>query len=55
MLKPAIFSRSFGRKDAYTEKVQKASLEKIAQLIKVCNFLLQTKVYLFWEMQKGFN
>ena len=39
----------FGRKTAYTEKVQKASLEKIAQLIKVCSFLLQTKVYLFWE------
>jgi hypothetical protein len=39
----------FGRKDAYIEKVQKASLEKIAQLIKVCSFLLQTKVYLFWQ------
>jgi len=39
----------FGRKTAYTEKVQKASLEKIAQLIKVCNFLLQTKIYLFWK------
>jgi hypothetical protein len=26
-----------------------ASLEKIAHLIKVCGFLLQTKVYLFWR------
>jgi ABC-type lipoprotein export system ATPase subunit/GNAT superfamily N-acetyltransferase len=40
----------FGRKTAYTEKVQKAILEKIAQLIKVCSFLLQTKVYLFWSV-----
>jgi hypothetical protein len=27
----------------------KAGLERLAQLIKVCGFLLQTKVYLFWK------
>jgi ABC-type lipoprotein export system ATPase subunit/GNAT superfamily N-acetyltransferase len=39
----------FGRKDAYNREVERAGLEKLAQLIKVCGFLLQTKVYLFWE------
>jgi len=27
----------------------KASLEKLAHLIKICGLLLQTKVYLFWS------
>jgi len=39
----------FGRKEVYAKEVMKASLEKLARLIKVCGFLLQTKVYLFWE------
>jgi len=41
----------FGRKEAYTREVEKAGLEKLAQLIKVCGFLLQTKVYLFWKKE----
>jgi len=40
----------FGRKQAYTEEVRKASLERLARLIKVCGFLMQTKVYLFWRI-----
>ncbi|MGQ9507598.1 MAG: GNAT family N-acetyltransferase, partial [Candidatus Bathycorpusculaceae bacterium] len=39
----------FGRKKAYAEEVKKASLERLAHLIKVCGFLMQTKVYLFWR------
>jgi hypothetical protein len=39
----------FGRKEVYAKEVMKASLERLARLIKVCGFLLQTKVYLFWE------
>jgi GNAT superfamily N-acetyltransferase len=39
----------FGRKKAYAEEVRKASLERLARLIKVCGFLMQTKAYLFWE------
>jgi len=39
----------FGRKQAYAKEVMKASLERLARLIKVCGFLMQTKVYLFWE------
>ncbi|MEM3628324.1 MAG: ATP-binding cassette domain-containing protein [Candidatus Bathyarchaeia archaeon] len=39
----------FGKKQAYTEEVRKASLERLAHLIKVCGFLMRTKVYLFWH------
>jgi hypothetical protein len=39
----------FGHKQPYVEEIKKASLEKLAHLIKVCGFLLQTKVYLFWS------
>jgi len=40
----------FGRKEVYAKEVMKASLERLARLIKVCGFLLQTKVYLFWSL-----
>ena len=39
----------FGKKRAYAEEVMKASLERLAHLIRVCGFLMQAKVYLFWE------
>jgi len=39
----------FGHKKDYVEEIKKASLERLARLIKVCGFLLQTKVYLFWQ------
>ena len=39
----------FGKKEVYAKEVMKANLERLARLIKVCGFLLQTKVYLFWE------
>ena len=42
----------FGRMEAYIEEVRKASLERLARLIKVCGFLTQTKVYLFWPRKK---
>ena len=38
----------FGHKKDYVEEIKKASLERLARLIKVCGFLMQTKVYLFW-------
>jgi len=37
----------FGKREAYTKEIRKASLERLAHLIKVCGFLMQTKVYLF--------
>jgi len=39
----------FGRKEAYAKAVREASLERLARLMKVCGFLMQTKIYLFWE------
>jgi ABC-type lipoprotein export system ATPase subunit/GNAT superfamily N-acetyltransferase len=39
----------FGHKKDYVEEIKKASLERLAHLIKVCGFLMQTKVYLFWR------
>jgi len=39
----------FGSKEAYAEQVMKAISERLTQLIKVCGFLLQTKIYLFWR------
>jgi len=43
----------FGHKKDYVEEIKKASLERLARLIKVCGFLLQTKVYLFWRQALG--
>jgi ABC-type ATPase with predicted acetyltransferase domain len=39
----------FGTKKVYREQLEHLDLEKLAHLIKICGFLLQTKVYLFWE------
>jgi ABC-type ATPase with predicted acetyltransferase domain len=39
----------FGRKEVYAKEVMKATLERLARLIKVCGFLLQSKAYLFWK------
>jgi len=39
----------FGRKEAYAKEVLKTNPERLAHLIKVCGFLMQTKVYLFWQ------
>jgi hypothetical protein len=36
----------------YERKVNAATLEQLASLIKICGFLLQTKAYLFWSMVK---
>jgi len=39
----------FGKKQAYAKEVLKTNPERLTHLIKVCSFLLQTKVYLFWK------
>jgi ABC-type lipoprotein export system ATPase subunit/GNAT superfamily N-acetyltransferase len=39
----------FGSKEAYAEEVRGASLERLTHLIRICGFLMQTKVYLFWQ------
>lgn len=39
----------FGTKEAYIKEIIAADLNKLASLIKICGFLMQTKVYLFWK------
>ena len=39
----------FGTKDAYVKEIMAADLNKLANLIRICGFLMQTKVYLFWK------
>jgi ABC-type ATPase with predicted acetyltransferase domain len=39
----------FGKRKAYAKEIMKASPDKLARLIKVCGFLMQIKVYLFWQ------
>jgi len=45
-------SMPFGKKNAYTEEIGKANLEKLTSLIRICGFLMQTKIYLFWCQHK---
>jgi hypothetical protein len=42
----------FGAKQTYREQIEHLSLEKLAHLIKICGFLMQTKVYLFWSKEQ---
>lgn len=39
----------FGERKRFAQFVTAASIERLATLIKVCGFLLQTKAYLFWQ------
>jgi len=41
----------FGRKEAYAEEMMKTNLKRLTYLIKVCSFLSQIKVYIFWKMR----
>jgi hypothetical protein len=41
----------YGRSPEYIANIENANLERLAQLIKICGFLLQTKVYLFWRKE----
>jgi ABC-type ATPase with predicted acetyltransferase domain len=39
----------FGAKQTYREQMEHLNLDKLAHLIKICSFLMQTKVYVFWQ------
>jgi hypothetical protein len=41
----------FGIKDAYAKEILAADLDKLASLIRICGFLMQTKIYLFWKKE----
>jgi ABC-type ATPase with predicted acetyltransferase domain len=47
-LKSFVSNLPFGKTEPYKRAIANASLDKLAGLIKICGFLLQTKVYLFW-------
>jgi ABC-type transport system involved in cytochrome c biogenesis ATPase subunit/GNAT superfamily N-acetyltransferase len=53
------FSKSFsyhlpyGTVEMYRREIQNASLEKLSALIKICWFLLQSKIYLFSKTDSG--
>jgi ABC-type lipoprotein export system ATPase subunit len=40
----------FGTKHTYAKEIAKANLQRLARLVKVCGFLMQTKAYLFWNL-----
>jgi hypothetical protein len=40
----------FGTKDAYVKEIMVADLDKLAGLIRICGFLMQTKVYVSWHV-----
>jgi len=52
-LKTFTFHIPFGTKEQYRRSVRSASLQQLAGLIKICGFLLQTKVYLFWRRREA--
>jgi len=45
----------FGHMGDYERKVNAAPLEPLAGLVKICGFLMQTKVYLFWQGTRSTN
>jgi hypothetical protein len=47
-MKSFSYHRPFGTKDAYVKEIMAADLNKLVNLIRICGFLMQTKVYLFW-------
>ena len=49
-LKSFAYNLPFGAKDSYKRQMANASLGKLANLVKICGFLTQIKVYLFWSL-----
>ena len=39
----------YGLKEAYRKEIENLTIERLAHLIRICGFLMQTKVYLFWK------
>ena len=48
-MKSFFYHLSFGTKDVYVREIMAADLDKLANLIRISGFLMQTKVYLFWK------
>jgi hypothetical protein len=41
----------FGTKEAYAKEIMAADSNKLAGLIWICGFLMQTKVCLLWSIE----
>jgi hypothetical protein len=52
----ACFSRhlTFGPRDAHVKQTMEADSDKLASLIRICGFLMQTKVLLFWKKVRAY-
>jgi hypothetical protein len=48
-LKEFFYHEPYRKRELYRQRVETATLEKLAKLIHVTALLLQTKVYLFWK------
>jgi hypothetical protein len=45
----------FGTKQAYVREMMAADLDKLANLIRICDFMMQTKIYSIWTRKQGKN
>jgi hypothetical protein len=52
-MKAFSYHLAFGAKQTYREQMERLDLEKLAHLIKICGFLMQTKAYMFWKKMCG--
>jgi ABC-type ATPase with predicted acetyltransferase domain len=52
LAKEFFHNEPYGTNKEYRQKLQSASLDKLAKLITVTALLLQTKIYLFWQSGK---
>jgi len=48
-MKSLSYHLPFGTREAYVKEITATDLNKLASLIKICGFLMQTKVYVFWS------
>ena len=52
-LKSFLCHPQFGTEDDCVKEIMAVDLSKLANLIGICIFLMQTKVYLFWKAGVG--
>jgi hypothetical protein len=53
LLKSFSYHLPFGMKDAYVKEIMAADLDKLAGLIRICGFLMQTQIYSILTRKQG--
>jgi hypothetical protein len=48
-MKSFSYHLAYGTKSSYVNEIMEVNLDKLAHLIRIYGFLMQTKVYLFWS------